>query len=103
MLTHPGSGEAFAFAGAQQVASGAAEAADAFSPLTRIGTGALYLGRIYAKLPQFAGPMLDLAASTAHTGVILGPQDQCVRGPLRNIGAKAGVGLSAAWPARTRQ
>jgi len=39
MLTHPASGDSFCFAGAREVASGAVEASDAFSPLTAIGTG----------------------------------------------------------------
>ena len=41
VLTHPGNGESFAFLGAKEVVSGKVEAADAFSPLTSIGTGAL--------------------------------------------------------------
>ena len=40
VLTHPGNGESFSFLGAKEVASGRVEAADAFSPLTSIGTGA---------------------------------------------------------------
>ena len=39
VLTHPASGDEFSFAGVQGVLSAAVEAADAFSPLTAVGTG----------------------------------------------------------------
>ena len=39
VLTHPASGDEFSFAGVQGALSAAVEAADAFSPLTAVGTG----------------------------------------------------------------
>ena len=39
VLTHPASGDEFSFAGVQGVLSVAVEPADAFSPLTAVGTG----------------------------------------------------------------
>ena len=39
VLTHPASGDDFSFAGVQAVVGAAVEVADAFSPLTAVGTG----------------------------------------------------------------